>query len=125
MVAVHDRSTGVSPVLATFKHRSPRLPRFECNQHEPRRSHYTTSGGNVTNSKWDIRREGHAWDGESGEAIHKLNMFPARAEMDGGMLFWNEQERLTALALLLENVGVDQAVRLGNPDVWRQAVATL
>ena len=29
------------------------------------------------------------------------------------------------LALLLENIGVDKAVRLGRPDVWRAAVAAL
>lgn len=29
------------------------------------------------------------------------------------------------LGLLLENVGADQVVRLGNPDVWRAAVAEL
>ena len=29
------------------------------------------------------------------------------------------------LALLLENVGVDQAVRLGDPEVWREAVREL
>jgi hypothetical protein len=29
------------------------------------------------------------------------------------------------LGLLLENVGADRAVRLGNPDVWRAAVRSL
>ncbi len=29
------------------------------------------------------------------------------------------------LALLLENVGTAQAVRIGDPDVWRAAVANL
>jgi hypothetical protein len=42
-----------------------------------------------------------------------------------GKLFWSDEDRLTVLALLLENVGVDKAVRIGDPDVWREAVATL
>ncbi len=42
-----------------------------------------------------------------------------------GKLFWDETERLTLLALLLENVGVDRAVRLGDPAVWRAAVREL
>jgi hypothetical protein len=29
------------------------------------------------------------------------------------------------LALLLENVGTDKAVRIGNPEVWREAIANL
>jgi hypothetical protein len=37
----------------------------------------------------------------------------------------SEEERLTMLALLLENVGADKAVRLGNPQIWRAAVGGL
>jgi hypothetical protein len=73
--------------------------------------------------EWDIRREGHAWRGE--EAADRLDLFPARAEMVDGLLFWSYKERLTALALLLENVGVDKAVRLGEPEIWREAIAAL
>lgn len=46
-------------------------------------------------------------------------------EMNEGKLFWDETERLTLLALLLENVGVDRAVRLGDPEVWKAAVREL
>ena len=42
-----------------------------------------------------------------------------------GKLFWSEEERLTLLALLLENVGADKAVRLGEPAIWREAVDAL
>jgi hypothetical protein len=45
--------------------------------------------------------------------------------MDRGKLFWDDTQRLTLLALLLENVGADQAVRLGDPEVWRAAVRDL
>jgi hypothetical protein len=47
---------------------------------------------------------------------------PEKIEMIRGKLFWDDEERLTVLALLLENLGVDQAVRLGDPAVWREAV---
>jgi len=52
-------------------------------------------------------------------------MFPARAEMIDGKLFWTDDERLTALALLLENVGIDEAVNLGDPQLWREAISKL
>jgi len=42
-----------------------------------------------------------------------------------GQAFFDDTQRLTLLALLLENVGVDQAVRLGDPEVWRAAVREL
>ncbi len=45
--------------------------------------------------------------------------------MDRGKLFWSERDRRVLLALLLENVGADAAVRLGDPHVWRAAVAGL
>ena len=45
--------------------------------------------------------------------------------MVGGKLLASHDERLTLLALLLENVGVNEAVRLGNPDIWRAAIAAL
>ena len=54
-----------------------------------------------------------------------LRLFPARAEMLDGKLFWSDQERITALALLLENVGIDEAVALGDPELWHEALSKL
>ena len=71
---------------------------------------------------WDIRRDGHAWDGE---AMSRYQLRPEKTEMFAGKLYGTEEERLTMLALLLENVGTDAAVRIGNPDTWRAAVAGL
>jgi hypothetical protein len=71
----------------------------------------------------NIQREGRAWT--KSEAVGRLDLFPARAEMIGGKLFWTEDERLTALALLLENVGIDNAVRLGDAELWKQAIKEL
>ena len=42
-----------------------------------------------------------------------------------GKLLSAEEDRETLLALLLENVGADRAVQLGDPGVWRAAVAKL
>jgi hypothetical protein len=42
-----------------------------------------------------------------------------------GQLLWSKEDRLLMLGMLLENVGVDAAVRLGKPKVWREAVAAL
>jgi hypothetical protein len=72
---------------------------------------------------WDIRREGRAWG--AGEAMARYALTPEKFEMIDGKLFWDETDRLTLLALLLENVGADSAVRLGDPEVWRAAVRDL
>lgn len=72
---------------------------------------------------WDIRREGRAWRGD--EALDRFSLAPEKLEMIRGRLFWSDEERVTLLALLLENVGVNRAVRLGDPNVWRAAVADL
>ena len=61
----------------------------------------------------------------AGEARARYELTPEKFEMWKGKLFWNDTQRLTLLALLLENVGADQAVRLGDPEVWRAAVRSL
>lgn len=71
---------------------------------------------------WDIRREGRAW---TSEAHDRYQLTPEKLEMIRGKLLWGEHERLLLLGLLLENVGADAAVRLGDPEVWRAAVAEL
>ena len=67
--------------------------------------------------QWDIRAEGRAWPGEGGEALSRYYMTPEKIEMVAGKLFLSDESRLTMLALLLENVGADQAVRIGDPVV--------
>ena len=57
--------------------------------------------------------------------MSRYYLVPEKTEMVEGKLFWSEENRLTMLALLLENVGTAQAVRIGDPDVWRAAVANL
>lgn len=70
---------------------------------------------------WAIRREGRAW--EKGEALPRYQLTPEKMEMFDGRLYHSDEERLTMLALLLENVGIDCAIRLGDPRLWREAIA--
>ena len=72
--------------------------------------------------KWDIRRAGRAW---GAEAQARYQLTPEKFEMVDGRLFWSDDERLLLLGLLLENLGTDVAVRLGDAKVWREAVAAL
>ncbi len=72
---------------------------------------------------WDIQRQGRAWSGQEAKARYELT--PEKFEMFKGKLFWDDEDRLRLLGLLLENVGADAAVRLGNPQIWRDAVAGL
>lgn len=73
--------------------------------------------------RWDIRRSGRAWTAD--EAMGRYELTPEKFEMYGGKLFWDDTQRLTLLGLLLENVGVDRAVRLGDPEVWKAAIGEL
>jgi hypothetical protein len=77
----------------------------------------------MAKNTWDIRRQGYGWEGE--RAMNRYLMAPEKIEMTDGKLFWDEEERLTMLAMLLENVGVDNALQLGDPSVWRAAIAEL
>jgi len=71
---------------------------------------------------WDIRRRGRHW---RKEAMKRWELTPEKIEMYDGQLFWCDEARLMMLGLLLENVGVDAAVRLGDPRIWREAIAKL
>jgi len=72
--------------------------------------------------RWDIRSKGRAW---RKEAMQRYRLAPDKIEMADGKLFCSDEDRLMMLALLLENVGVDAAVQLGDPQVWREAVSNL
>ena len=76
----------------------------------------------MRDSEWDIRRAGRAW-GEEG--MDRYALTPEKLEMIRGKLLWSEEDRVNLLGLLLENVGADRAVRLGESQVWRDAVAAL
>ena len=46
-------------------------------------------------------------------------------EMYNGKLFFEEEERIILLGLLLENVGIDKAITIGNPETWKNAIKEL
>jgi hypothetical protein len=77
----------------------------------------------MTKPKWDIRSEGRSWRGE--EAWERFQLTPEKIEMIHGKILWSDEDRELLLGLLLENLGADCAVRLGDPEVWRAAVAKL
>lgn len=77
----------------------------------------------MKNLDWDIRREGRAWSGD--EAMNRYALTPEKLEMVKGRLLWDDDARTKLLGLLLENVGADRAVRLGDPQVWRDAIEAL
>lgn len=77
----------------------------------------------MTEICWDIRGEGRSW--RKDEAMDRYSLTPEKLEMVEGKLLWSEQDRESLLGLLLENIGADRAVRLGDPGVWRAAVAKL
>jgi hypothetical protein len=73
--------------------------------------------------KYKINRQGRAWT--SREILPRLRAFPAKAELIDGKLFWTEEERETALALLLELIGIDKAIRFGDLQMWKEAIEDL
>ncbi len=73
--------------------------------------------------KWDIRNEGRKWSHD--EALDRYALTPEKLEMIYGKLLTSDEERLALLGLLLENVGANAAVRLGDPAVWQEAIAEL
>lgn len=71
---------------------------------------------------WDIRREARAWT--AAEFFVRIERLPqVSLEISEGKLFSREETRRTILAMLLENVGLDAAVRLGDLAHWKEAIA--
>jgi hypothetical protein len=75
----------------------------------------------MADSDWDIRRDGRTWTGEEG--LRRYALTPERFELIEGKLFSSDEERRVLLGLLLENLGADAAVRLGDPHVWLEAIS--
>jgi hypothetical protein len=73
-------------------------------------------------AEWNIGREGRVWRGE--EFNKRIYQAPEKIEFKGGIFIY-EHERLTVLAMLLENLGIDKAVQLGNPADWKDALGEL
>jgi hypothetical protein len=73
-------------------------------------------------NEWNIGRKGRQWTHEEFE--RRIYQAPEKIEFTDG-IFTYERERMIVLAMLLENLGIDKAVRLGNPADWKAALAEL
>jgi len=71
---------------------------------------------------WDIRREGRAWTAEE-FPVRADRLIELKFEISRGKLFWSEDTRRLILGMLLENVGMDAAIQLGDLARWKEAVA--
>jgi len=74
-------------------------------------------------TKWDIRNDGRAWSKD--EAFDRYLMLPRKIEVIKGKLLFSRKDRERLLVLLLENVGADRVVQIGDAEIWRAAVAKL
>ncbi len=71
---------------------------------------------------WDIQREGRAWTAEEFKSrVDRL--MELKFEVSRGKLFYSDATRLLILGMLLENVGMEAALGLGNLERWKEALA--
>lgn len=71
---------------------------------------------------WEFDLKGHAWT----KPRERYDLIPEiKFEMIEGKLFWDDETRLLVIGLLIENVGLEKVVKLGNPEAWREAVNRL
>ncbi len=68
---------------------------------------------------WDIRREGRRWSHE--EFNQRITQAPEKIEFVNG-IFASDRERLNVLGMLLENLGIDRAIRFGRLEDWKAAI---
>ena len=71
--------------------------------------------------EFNIQRQGRRWSRAEIEQKYREHC-PEKIELIEGKMFWSDEQRLNMLALLLENVGMDAAVKLGDPSLWKQAI---
>mgnify|MGYP003597281841 CR=1 FL=1 len=72
--------------------------------------------------RFAIHRHGRAWVAEEArERMRRLG--DCKIEVCAGRLFVDEFQRRMVLGMLLENVGLDAAIELAGPGLWRQALS--
>ena len=71
---------------------------------------------------WDIRRKGRLWSHK--EFDERISQAPEKIEFVDG-IFASDRERLIVLGMLLENLGIDRAIRFGRVEDWKAAIADL
>jgi hypothetical protein len=67
----------------------------------------------------DIGREGRLWSDEEFE--ERIGQAPEKVEFVDG-IFASDRERLVVLGMLLENLGIDRAIRFGRLEDWKAAI---
>lgn len=72
---------------------------------------------------WDFQAEGYGWGEGTWERIKLIEEF--KLEVIDGKLMYDDNMRLLLMGLLIENVGLDKLVQLGDLEVWRAAIAKL
>lgn len=70
--------------------------------------------------RWDIRRKGRRYSRE--ESDERWPLLPEKLEEVDGKVLTCDEDRLAMLAIMLENVGMDCALQLGDLDRWREAI---
>jgi hypothetical protein len=70
--------------------------------------------------QWDIRLEGRAWSDD--EVWSRLELTPEHFEVFDGKMLFTEEHRLNLLGVVLEQVGIDAALRLAPEALWREAL---
>src|SRR3954468_88069 len=68
---------------------------------------------------WDIRREGRLWSDE--EFDERIGQAPEKIEYVDG-IFGSDRQRLIVLGILLENLGIDRAVKFGRLEDWKAEI---
>lgn len=70
--------------------------------------------------EWHLSRQSRSWSAD--EMASKMDLLPAKLEAIGGKVCLNVEQRLMLLAALLENLGTDVVVGLGDLQTWRASV---
>lgn len=73
---------------------------------------------------YDITVEGRTQPWTVKEYLARFEDLP-KLELLGGRLFGSEEALMGYLGMFLEEAGAARAVRLGDPEIWRRAVAEL
>ncbi len=74
---------------------------------------------------WRFGRAPIDWGDLPGGPIARYELSPGRTEMIDAKIFACDEERLIMVGLLLENLGVDKVMQLGDPRMWKDAAAAL
>jgi hypothetical protein len=73
---------------------------------------------------WDVRRDARTWSATEAHARLRLaHGLDLEIDIVRGKLYWSEEARVAILAMVLESLGLDAAVRLAPLERWTEALA--